>query len=140
MKQNEIKIRVIKLSGTNLLENKKAKLVLDKHIVYEKKRDGIFNIKIERYVVDTKHIKRDKKGKAVIGIDLKTHSSFDLSSGEKISSEIVNTLAFLVDEKYHEANMSVPKMKRWEKIAYMFAGMGLFYLITEIFKTILGRF
>ena len=135
---NIVKIRIIKVSGTQLRENKKAKLLLDRHMIFEKYRDGIFHLKVNRYVIDNSHIKRDKKGKAVIGIDLKTHKSFDLGTNKDVDAEIINTLSFLVDEKYHEANMKVPKMKKWEKIAYMLAGMGLIYFITQIIRAVLG--
>lgn len=138
-KSNIVKIKIIKVSGTQITENKKAKLLMDRHIIYEKYRDGIFHLKTNRYIIDTEHIKRDKKGKAVIGIDLKTHKSFDLGTNKDVDAKILNTLAYLVDEKYHEANTKIPKLKRWEKIAYMLAGMGLIYFITQILKIILGN-
>ena len=138
MKPNEIKIRLVKVSGSVVVEQKKAVLELDRSIITEK--SGFIFRKKHRYIVNTAHIKRNKKGKALIGIDLKTHKSFDLGTGEKIDGELLNTLDFLVDKAYHQANMEIPKMSKWEKIAYLFAGIGLFYLITEILKTIVGRF
>ena len=144
MKLNELKVKLVKISGTNIFYGK-GKLELDRHIITESKGFW-FMKKSTRYIIDTAHIKRDRKGKALVFLDMNTHKSLGdkitksiLPLNQSIDGELLNTLDFLVDKEYHKANMEIPKLSRWEKISYMFVGFGVLFFILEIIKAITGR-
>ena len=135
-KLNEMKIKLIKIDGVNILYGK-GKLETDKNLITEK--IGKLFRAITTYKVEPKHIKREKRGKAVIGIDLKTHKSIDLATLSITNLKCQNCLEYLIQKKNWEARQKNLKYSTTQTLIILFAGMGLFFLVTQIIGIIMGR-
>jgi len=133
MKLNKLKVKLIKIDGINILHGKGI-LDTEKELV-EETRGRIFKNK-NTYKINTKHIKRERKGKAIIFIDLKEGKSFNPQSQDKPNIKCQNCLQFLLQKKNWEARQSTKKIDKWHGLAIFFAGIGFFFLITQIIGTI----
>lgn len=137
MKLNQLKINLIKLDGVNVIQSKNAILDSKTGVVFEKK--GFLFREKENYKIETDHIKRSKKGKMLIFIDMKTKKSINPHTSNSVSGKCQNCLGYLMQEKNWKARQQNKKIDRWMAIAYLFAGIGLFYLITQLVSIISGR-
>lgn len=133
MKSNELKVKLIKIDGINIFPKAKGILESDKQIVRERK--GFLFRDIQNYSINTQHLKRDTKGKPVFFIDLKTHKSINPHTTEKADIKGQNALGYLMQEKNWKARQQNKKIDKWTALIILFAGMGLYFLITSI----LGR-
>ncbi|MFQ5825637.1 MAG: hypothetical protein ACE5JB_16485 [bacterium] len=129
MKLNKLKVKLIKIDGINVLHGKGI-LDTEKDLVEEKR--GFFFKDKNTYKVDTKHIKRDKKGKALLFIDLKEGKSFNPHTQDNPNLKCQNCLQFLLQKKNWEARQTTKKIDKWTALYIFFAGIGFFFLITQI--------
>jgi len=134
MKLNQLKVKLIKLDGINLLHSK-GLLLMDKSIVEEKK--GMFFKDKTTYKINTKHIKRSKKGKAFLFIDVKEGKSFNPQSSDKPNIKCQNCLQYLLQKKNWESRQVMKKHNRWETLFIFLAGIGTFFLITQVIGMII---
>lgn len=132
MKVNEIKIKLIKIDGTNTIFGKGI-LNTETTLCLEKK--GRIKKTVSRYHIDSTHIKRDRKGKALCFMDLNTHKSFNPKLDEK-DIKTINQIQYVTQAANWEAHQNKMKVSKWQILIYMFAGMGLFFLITSALKAI----
>jgi len=129
MKLNKLKVKLIKIDGINILHGKGI-LDTEKELI-EEKQGFLFRDKTT-YKINTEHIKREKKGKAIIFIDLKEGKSFNPQSANNPNLKCQNCLQFLLQKKNWEARQSIKKIDKWHGLAIFFAGIGFFFLITQV--------
>lgn len=134
MKLNQLKIKLIKIDGINILHSKGI-LNTDNNLV-EEKRGFLFKDK-NNYKIDTKHIKRGRKGEATIFIDLKEGKSFNPHTSSNPNLKCQNCLQYLLQKKNWEARQTTKKIDKWQALEIFFAGIGFFFLLTHIIGIII---
>lgn len=132
LKVNEIKIKLIKIDGTNTIFGKGI-LNTETTLCLESK--GKIKKQKSRYHINSIHIKRDKRGKAVCFVDLNTHKSFNPNEDKK-DIKTINQIQYVTQSANWEAHQNKMKISKWQVLMYMFAGMGIFFLIVSIFRAI----
>ena len=135
MKFNEIKIKLVKIDGTNIILGKGI-LNTETTLCLEKKRG--LKKQESRYHISSNHIKRDKKGKALVFIDLGNHKSFEPDAKTK-DIKTINQIQYVTQSANWEAHQNKLKISKWQILIYMFSGMGLFFLIVSALQA-LGLF
>jgi len=126
---NQLKVRLIKIDGINILFSK-GMLDMDKSLI-EEKQGRIFKEKTT-YKIKTKHMKRTKKGKALMFIDVKEGKSFDPETTEKPNIKCQNCLQYLLQKKNWESRQVMKKISKWNALFIFLAGIGFFFLITQV--------
>ncbi len=127
-------MKLIKIDGINILYGY-GTLFTDKDIVEEKK--GFLFRDKNTYKIDSKHIKREKKGRATIFIDLKQAKSFNPHTTNNPNLKCQNCLQFLLQKKNWEARQTTKKIDKWSALMIFFGGIGFFFLITQIIDIIM---
>ncbi len=147
-----MKLRLIKLEGSILILGKG--IYNTENTLCVEKTGKIFKSK-SIYCIDSAHIKRNKKSGLrtlpYVVIDLATHlsvsnpfgkgkittdgKSIDLASGRK-DIKIINQVQRVTQASVWEARQKKLKHSKWEILMFMFAGMGLMFLITSALKAL----
>ena len=143
MKTNEIKLRLIKIDGVNLFFGKGV-FNTETALCIEKSGGFLFKKHSSTYAVTNSHIKRSKN-KSYCLIDLGMH----ISIGENIKSEgvsidlnsrknmkIINQIQYLTQRRVWEAHQKKGKISIWAQLILIFCGMGIFYFITSIVRSL----
>jgi hypothetical protein len=130
MKINEIKIKLVKIDGTNTIFGKG---ILNTETTLCLEQKGKIKKAKSRYHINAKHIKRDKKGKALCFIDLNTHKSFSPNENDK-DIKTINQIQYVTQSANWEAHQNKMKISKWQILIYMFSGMGVFFLVMSILK------
>jgi len=126
---NQLKVRLIKIDGINILFGK-GKLDMDKSLI-EEKQGKIFR-DTTTYKIKTEHMKRTKKGKALMFIDVKEGKSFNPETAKKPNIKCQNCLQFLMQRKNWESRQVMKKISKWNALFIFLAGIGFFFLITQV--------
>jgi len=126
--RNEISIDLLKIDGNSVF-NGKGKYNTETTLCTEK--TGKIRKRVSRYHVNPLHIKRYPFGTGLIFIDLSTHKSFNPHTEEK-DIKTINQIQYVTQSANWEAHQNKMKMNKWQTLIVLFAGMGLFFLITAI--------
>lgn len=129
MKLNQLKVRLIKIDGINVLKSKGI-LNTDTNLVVEKK--GFLFRDENKYKINTEHIKRSRKGKAIIFIDVKESKSFNPDTAKNPNIRCQNCLQYLLQRKNWESRQVMKKISKWNALFIFLAGIGFFFLLTQV--------
>jgi len=132
MKANQLNLRLIKIEGINLffgkgVYNTETNLCTEKSGFLLKKTKSI-------YLIDSDHVKRSGN-KAYCFVDLGTHKSLNPHTNPK-DNKLINQIQYLTQKQKWEANIKKRKLSKWEQLILLFCGMGVFFFITSIIRSL----